>query len=323
MYEVGYDGTEFFWTRVTPGIIRAGGTIANKMWLVKDLNGRNLAVFQTLEKTGRILIDETLNLITPGLSKISGDNQSGVPGAIIANSLVIEVRDENGSVLEGISVTFTVTAGNGTLSVTRATTDKNGAVQSTLTLGPNLGTNTVSVSASGIEGMVTFSAMVEAAVDLPDLNLRAAIETVLGKAKGDSITPSEMAALTRLEAPNANISDLTGLEFATNLTTLKLGPERVANKWRNSKRGHRPLTPCRLDPTDTAASSQQQHLKYIGGRELTPPDMAASKQQQYLRSLAPSSEYGIGEGRYSLCSGKPPELSIYSHTHPNSTEERS
>ena len=191
-------------------------------------------MFQTVEKIGRILIDETLNLITPGLSKVSGDNQSGVPGAVIANPLVIEVRDENGSTLEGISVTFAVTAGNGTLSVTRTTTDKNGAVQSTLTLGPNLGTNTVSVSASGIEGTVTFNAVVEPAVDLPDLNLRAAIETVLGKAEGDSITPSEMAALTRLEASNANISDLTGLEFATNLTTLELGPERVANEWRNS-----------------------------------------------------------------------------------------
>ena len=234
LYRVRYDGTEAFSHRVLTWHTRVSSPTVNEIRLIKDLNGRNLAVFQTLEKTGRILIDETLNLITHGLSKVSGDNQSGVPGAVIANPLVIEVRDENGSALEGISVTFAVTAGGGTLSITRATTDKNGAVQSTLTLGPNLGTNTVSVSASGIEGTVTFNAVVEPAVDLPDLNLRAAIETVLGKAKGDSITPSEMAALTRLEAPNANISDLTGLEFATNLTTLKLGPERVANEWRNS-----------------------------------------------------------------------------------------
>ena len=222
LYEVGYDGTEFFWTRVTPGIIRAGGTIANKMWLVKDLNGRNLAVFQTVEKTGRILIDETLNLITPGLSKVSGDNQAGLSGAVLVNPFVIEVRDESGSALEGILVAFTVTAGNGTLSVTRTTTDKNGAAQSTLTLGQNPGTNVVSVSAAGIEGAVTFSAVVETAVDIPDPNLRAAIETVLGKAEGDSITPSEIATLTRLEAPEAGVRNLTGLEHATNLTRLGL-----------------------------------------------------------------------------------------------------
>ena len=227
LYRVRYDGTEKFWTRVPPWYIRVSSPTANEIWLIKDLNGRNLAVFQTVEKIGRILIDETLNLITPGLSKVSGDNQSGVPGAVIANPLVIEVRDENGSALEGISVTFAVTAGGGTLSITRATTDKNGAVQSTLTLGPNLGTNTVSVSASGIEGTVTFNAVVEPAVDLPDLNLRAAIETVLGKAKGDSITLSEMATLTRLEAPEASISDLTGLEGATKLTRLDLGDNAI------------------------------------------------------------------------------------------------
>ena len=222
LYKVRYDGTEGFSHRLLPWHTRVSSPMVNEIRLIKDLNGRNLAVFQTVEKIGRILIDETLNLITPGLSKVSGDNQSGVPGAVIANPLVIEVRDENGSALEGISVTFAVTAGGGTLSITRATTDKNGAAQSTLTLGPNIGTNTVSVSAAGIERTVTFNTMVEAVVDLPDTNLRAAIETVLGKAEGDSITPSEIATLTRLEAPEAGVRNLTGLEHATNLTRLGL-----------------------------------------------------------------------------------------------------
>ena len=229
LYRVRYDGTEKFWTRVPPWYIRVSSPTANEIRLIKDLNGRNLAVFQTAEKIGRILIDETLNLITPGLSKVSGDNQSGVPGAVIANPLVIEVRDENGSTLEGISVTFTVPAGGGTLNVTRATTDKNGAAQSTLTLGPNLGTNTVSVSASGIEGTVTFNAVVEPAIDILDASLRAAVETALGTAEGDPITPSEMAALTRLEAPEASIRNLTGLKHATNLTVLKFNNNSISD----------------------------------------------------------------------------------------------
>ena len=227
VYPVGYDGTVEFWRRMRPGVISTGVVIANEMWLVKDSNGKNLAVvvFPAMDKTGRILIDETLNLITPGLSKVSGDSQSGVPGAVIANPFVIEVRDENGLALEGILVTFTVTAGGGTLNVTRVTTDKNGAAQSTLTLGPNLGTNAVSVSAAGIERTVTFNAVVEAVVDIPDPNLRAAVEIALGTAEGNPITPSEMADLTRLEAPEASIRNLTGLEHAANLTELHL--------WRN------------------------------------------------------------------------------------------
>ena len=229
VYPVGYDGTPELWTQLPPGFVRVTPGTTNEIWLIKDLDGRNLAVFQAVEKTGRILIDETLNLITPGLSKISGDNQTSVSGAALSNPFVIEVRDENGSALEGISITFTVTAGNGTLSVTRTTTDKNGAAQSTLTLGQNPGTNVVSVSAAGIEGMVTFTAMVEAAIDLPDLNLRAAIETVLGKAEGDSITPSEIATLTRLEAPEAGVRNLTGLEHATNLTRLGLSNNVISD----------------------------------------------------------------------------------------------
>ena len=180
------------------------------------------------------LWDFTPFLITPGLSKISGDNQTGVAGVILANPFVIVVRDESLSVLEGISVTFTVTGGDGTLSVTRTTTDENGRAESTLTLGPNQGTNTVSVSATGIEGAVTFTAVAEAAVDIPDPNLRAKIETALGKAEGDPIAPSEMTTLTRIEARNADISDLTGLEYATNLKSLRLGGEQVGNRFVNS-----------------------------------------------------------------------------------------
>ena len=59
-------------------------------------------------------------------------------------------------------------------------------------------------------------------VDIPDPNLRAAIETALGKASGATITAADMAGLTHLTARGANITNLTGLEFAANLTNLDL-----------------------------------------------------------------------------------------------------
>ena len=71
-------------------------------------------------------------------------------------------------------------------------------------------------------------------VDIPDPNLRAAIENALDKASGATITTADMANLTELTARNANISNLTGLEAATNLKTLNLGAERVAAGWINS-----------------------------------------------------------------------------------------
>ena len=56
-------------------------------------------------------------------------------------------------------------------------------------------------------------------VEIPGPNLRTAIEGELGKDAGEPITVQEMATLTGLDAAEANISDLTGLEGATNLTT--------------------------------------------------------------------------------------------------------
>ena len=55
-----------------------------------------------------------------------------------------------------------------------------------------------------------------------DANLRLAIERALGKTSGAPITQAEMSTLTELNAPGADISDLSGLEYATNLTYLNL-----------------------------------------------------------------------------------------------------
>ena len=65
--------------------------------------------------------------------------------------------------------------------------------------------------------------------DIPDPNLRAVIETALGKAPGAPITVGEMATLTRLVAENANIQMLTGLEHATGLTGLNLGDNSISD----------------------------------------------------------------------------------------------
>ena len=59
-------------------------------------------------------------------------------------------------------------------------------------------------------------------VEIRDPNLRAALENALNKASGAPIIASDMETLTNLRSPNANISDLTGLENATNLTWLWL-----------------------------------------------------------------------------------------------------
>ena len=58
-------------------------------------------------------------------------------------------------------------------------------------------------------------------VAIPDPNLRAAIAEALGKAEGEAITPEDMLRLTRIEADDAGIRDLTGLEAATRLERIE------------------------------------------------------------------------------------------------------
>ena len=80
-----------------------------------------------------------------------------------------------------------------------------------------------------------------AQVTIPDAHLRAVIEDRLGKASGAPITRNDLATLTDLKASHENIRDLTGLEFATNLTTLTLG-DRIYSVYRNSISDLTPLS---------------------------------------------------------------------------------
>ena len=113
------------------------------------------------------------------LLKISGNNQTGFTDESLANPFVVNVRDQYARAMEGVTVTFTVTAGGGSLSDTSVDTDADGLARSTLTLGSAAGTNTVEVSVVGITTKVTFNA--EASLPPP-------APTSLSKISGDNQT---------------------------------------------------------------------------------------------------------------------------------------
>ncbi len=66
-------------------------------------------------------------------------------------------------------------------------------------------------------------------VTIADENLRAVIETALGKSPGEDITPSDMESLTTLTAYNAGITNLAGIEYATNLTHLSVSSNELTS----------------------------------------------------------------------------------------------
>jgi hypothetical protein len=76
------------------------------------------------------------------LTIVSGNNQTAVAGTTLPLPLVVRVTDQNGNVVPGVVVTFSVTGGNGSLSAASATTDANGQAPVTWTLGTVEGANT-------------------------------------------------------------------------------------------------------------------------------------------------------------------------------------
>ena len=66
-------------------------------------------------------------------------------------------------------------------------------------------------------------------VSIPDRNLAAAVRKALGLGANAPITDQAMRRLTRLEARESQIQDLTGLEHATQLTELYLYQNQIRN----------------------------------------------------------------------------------------------
>ena len=129
----------------------ANGRARTRLTLGSDL-GTN-TVEATVEGLGPVTFTATAaEQATPhSLTKVCGDDQEGTAGALLAEPFVVSVVDEDGAAMAGVNVSFTVTAGGGTLSSATATTNANGRARTWLTLGSELGTNTVEATVEGLE----------------------------------------------------------------------------------------------------------------------------------------------------------------------------
>ena len=170
------------------------------------------------------------------LQQIFGDTQRGGVNTALPLPFVVEVLDEWRAQFEGVPVTFTITAGEGELSATTVETDINGRAAAHLRMGATPGTTTVEVRAPNISEPLLFTATTipdsETVIVheiVRDANLRAKIMETLGKPFGEVLTLTDMLQLRTLAADNMHIYDLTGLEYAANLTSLSLQDNRIAN----------------------------------------------------------------------------------------------
>ena len=92
------------------------------------------------------------------LSILSGNNQTGTAGTALNNPLVVQVLDNSTGVpAAGVSVSFSATAGDGTVSPATSVTDSTGQASTLLILGTTPGTNSVTATTTEA-GSVTFTA---------------------------------------------------------------------------------------------------------------------------------------------------------------------
>ena len=104
------------------------------------------------------------------LQKVAGDAQTGIAGQTLASPLVVQVNDAGGRPIPGVSVTFSVTAGEGSLVTVSTTTGPDGRAATTFTLGTIAGSpQAVSATVTATALTVSFSAV--AASDPTSFNI--------------------------------------------------------------------------------------------------------------------------------------------------------
>ena len=102
---------------------------------------------------GRTGIYELIALPKPtSIALVSGGAQTAVAGHALTDQVVFKVLDTQGNPSKDVVVTFAVTTGGGSLAALTATSDVNGIVRATWTLGTTLGTQTMTASVAGLTG---------------------------------------------------------------------------------------------------------------------------------------------------------------------------
>jgi len=96
------------------------------------------------------------------VSIVSGNGQGGAVGTELPAALTVRVTDSGARPVAGVTVTWAVTAGGGTVTPASSVTDSGGAANTRWTLGATAGANRATATVAGLPG-VTFDATGSAA----------------------------------------------------------------------------------------------------------------------------------------------------------------
>jgi LysM repeat protein len=153
----------------TAATTNASGVATSTGWTLGAVAGQN-SVTATVGSLAPVQFIATAQPRTPtAITATSAVTQSAPVGTAVAEAPTVRVNDQSGQPLPGITVTFAVTGGGGTVGSTTATTSAAGlASAGSWTLGPAAGANTVTATVAGL-APVTFTATGQTACALATL----------------------------------------------------------------------------------------------------------------------------------------------------------
>ena len=237
------------------GTLLSGGKTGRKLYLVTDANGMAAANFTLGSRTGagnnrvQAMLEGAIPLVEFCATSYSGTpnnilptpcyaQQIGVVNRPLASPFFANVFDTAGNPVPGAPVTFTVTAGGGSLGGQTslvAMTDMNGVASAVLTLGPKTGTLNNIVTATfagqtapplpfsasgriaGAPGNTTFHGMVLDNLDKPLVNAHVFFPGMSGDTYTDGQGKFALANVTpggqKIVIDSSTIQDAKGLKY--------------------------------------------------------------------------------------------------------------
>lgn len=145
---------------VAPSVVQTGanGAAFATSWTLGSAGGSN-TVTATVAGLPPVAFNATGTLVPGSVEAVTSTSQQGLAGANPPQLPRVRVRDQNNNPLAGVTVTFAVTSGGGSVSPLSVSTSGDGTGQLTSwTLGFTPGTNTVAATVTGLPP-VTFTAI--------------------------------------------------------------------------------------------------------------------------------------------------------------------
>jgi len=196
-------GTPVFWSSLDTTAATVPNPAVGTVLAVGSLRTTARIVAQLL--TGQT--DQVVMNVQPPATSIflqSGSEQTGTVGAALASPLVVMTSGADEGPVGGVSVTFTVTSGGGSVASTTVVTNSSGIAQTTWTLGSTAGAQTVTATAGTLSGSpIAFSAT---ATSPP--HLLVTTSPAVSQVAGATIAPGFV--VTAYDATNNPVPSFTG-----------------------------------------------------------------------------------------------------------------